>query len=160
MNIFATDDCPQKCAQALDSKRVIKMVLESAQLLSNAAHAHCPELAPYRKTHFNHPCSIWARQHRGNYLWLLQHFIHLCLEYKHRFNKVHACKKLYGIFDNIQYFLEDSKIHDDFVNCSLFKEQPNVILAYRQTLIHKWSNDKRKPNWHNRNKPEWHDWSL
>lgn len=156
MNIFVTDFCPQKSAQALDNKRVVKMVLESAQLLSNAVHKHIPELAPYRKTHINHPCSIWVSQHRANYQWLLQHFIHLCFEYTHRYNKIHACEKLYNTFDKIQYYLEDIKIHDNFVNCTPFKEESNVILAYKKTLINKWENDKLLPNWTNRQKPEWY----
>jgi hypothetical protein len=36
MNIFVTSDCPKLSAQALDNKRVVKMVLETAQLLSTA----------------------------------------------------------------------------------------------------------------------------
>ena len=36
MNIFALDPCPVKSAQYLDDKRVIKMILESAQLISTA----------------------------------------------------------------------------------------------------------------------------
>lgn len=36
MNIFMVDDCPVKAAQSLVDKHVIKMVLESCQLLSTA----------------------------------------------------------------------------------------------------------------------------
>lgn len=155
MNIFVTSQDPRQSAINLDSKRVVKMVLESAQLLSNAAHTHCPDLAPYRKTHINHPCSIWTSSHRANYIWLLEHFKHLCIEYTYRFNKIHACEKLIPAFEKVGSHIEDSKLHDQFVNCSLFKDESDIITAYRKTMIEKWLNDKRTPVWHNRNKPEW-----
>lgn len=40
MNIFFTDDCPYKAASNLDDKRVIKMILESAQMLCTALDAY------------------------------------------------------------------------------------------------------------------------
>lgn len=51
MNIFATDPCPIKSAQFLDDKRVIKMILESAQMLCTALHqlGYDKEI-PYKQT--------------------------------------------------------------------------------------------------------------
>lgn len=36
MNIFVVDEDPAICAEYLDDKRVVKMVLETAQMLSTA----------------------------------------------------------------------------------------------------------------------------
>lgn len=156
MNIFVTDYCPIKSAEALDDKRVNKMILESTQLMSNAAHEYCPDLAPYRKTHFNHPCSIWTRKHRANYQWLFLHWGRLLTLYSEKSGKQHACGKLYSTIEQIGYSLEDTKLHNPFVNCSLFKNELDIIKAYQDTMIHKWQNDKRTPTWVNRTKPIWY----
>jgi hypothetical protein len=77
MNIFATYSNAHDSAFALDDKRAIKMILESAQLMSTAIHL-CGGKAPYKATHPNHPVSIWARQTNTNYWWLLEHYQALC----------------------------------------------------------------------------------
>jgi hypothetical protein len=144
MNIFVTSDCPIKSAAYLDDKRVVKMILESAQLLSNALYfSEMPEVAPYKPTHVNHPCSVWVRESRANYLWLVDHFIALCDEYEARYNKLHACEKLTQVFvDNADKIIDGRLL--PFKNCTPRKELP-VFLAYQLTLKEKWLNDKRKP---------------
>jgi hypothetical protein len=62
------------------------MVLETAQLLCSPFE---PDAAPYKRTHYNHPCSIWARSSMGNYLWLLSYGMFLAKEYEKRYNKIH-----------------------------------------------------------------------
>ena len=61
MNIFILDNNPQLCAQYHNNKHVVKMILESAQLLCGAHWVTGGE-APYRLSHKNHPCSIWVRE--------------------------------------------------------------------------------------------------
>ena len=73
MNIFVTHLDPVKCAQNLDDKRVIKMILESAQMLSTSINVSGGK-GPYKTTHVNHPCSVWVRSSNANYYWLLNHF--------------------------------------------------------------------------------------
>ena len=80
MNIFFSDQNPDLAAKNLDSKRVIKMVLESCQLLSNSMYERGLE-SPYGPTHEHHPCSIAVQHNIANYDWLLAHFIALCSEY-------------------------------------------------------------------------------
>ena len=87
MNIFALDDDPVKAAQALCDQHVGKMLLETCQLLCN-----CHAEVPYKRTHFNHPCSVWARASLHNYLWLRKHALALAAEYEHRFGKVHGSR--------------------------------------------------------------------
>jgi len=64
MNIFVTDPSFYKSAIALDDRRLIKMILETAQLLSGAVRlksVFVPSIL-YKLTHENHPCAIWARE--------------------------------------------------------------------------------------------------
>jgi hypothetical protein len=91
MNIFVLDHDPVKAAQMQCDKHVVKMILESAQILSTVS-AELGGIAPYRPTHVNHPCTIWARQSIGNWLWLVRHAKALSDEYTFRYGKIHKSK--------------------------------------------------------------------
>jgi len=96
MNIFALDNDPTIAAVYHSDKHVIKMVLETAQILSTVHHTY-GSLVSYKPTHQKHPCTIWAGVGTGNYKWLQALGIALCLEYTKRYGKVHACEfKLRG----------------------------------------------------------------
>ncbi len=86
MNIFALDKDPTKAARLLQDLHVGKMLLEACQLLCSA---HPVGAAPYRRTHINHPCSIWTRASLQNYRWLAVHAEALGAEYVYRFGKEH-----------------------------------------------------------------------
>lgn len=88
MNIFVLDTDPVLAAQYQCDRHVIKMVLESTQLLSNAFSL---DDAPYKRTHYNHPCSIWTRESYENWQWLMMHAVALADEYTYRYNKSHKC---------------------------------------------------------------------
>lgn len=153
MNIFVIDpDNVQTNAQMLDDKRLIKMILETAQLLATAVNLSGGSCT-YKSTHKNHPCALWARKHRGNYTWLLNLFTHLNNEYSFRFNKTHKSFSYYSEYDKGQYLLEDSNLFDKHPNCTKFKQEENVYTAYKMCMIDKWNNDKRKPKWTNREIP-------
>ena len=121
MNIFMLDECPVQSAQSMVDKHVVKMILESAQLLSTAHRVL--DGAPvevtlekdgkrrkktvwilgdqrndvlYNATHINHPSAIWARQSISNYSWLVDHLFALSDEYTHRYNKRHATMSKLG----------------------------------------------------------------
>lgn len=84
MNIFVLDQSPILAAKYQCDKHVVKMCVETAQLLCSQF-----DCAPYKRTHYNHPCSIWTRYSKENYLWLYHHGIALCEEYTIRYNKIH-----------------------------------------------------------------------
>ncbi len=156
MQIFVTDKNPQICAQNLDDKRVIKMILESAQLLSNAYYYHNWDNPPLKKAMFNHPCSIFAQKY-FNFIWLQEHFYRLLREYNKRFDKNHSYEYLIKEF-LIKTFDSISGIpfsNPNFVNCTPHKDIKDIHLAYKITLCEKWSKDKRKPKWTNSNEPKW-----
>lgn len=94
MNIFYLDQNPRKSAQAMTNKHIVKMILETAQLLSSAHHILDGEISPfksvlYKPTHKNHPSTIWTRESHENYEWLYEHFLELCNEYTRRYHRVH-----------------------------------------------------------------------
>lgn len=91
MNIFILAFDAQTAAQFHCDKHVVKMILESAQLLY-CAHWMTESTLPagaYRKTHPNHPCAIWARESLDNYMWLCDLAMALCAEFTFRYGKVH-----------------------------------------------------------------------
>jgi len=62
MNIFYLDKDPVKAAQLQYNKHVVKMILESAQMLCTAHHVHGnPDDVPYKQAHLNHPSTMWVR---------------------------------------------------------------------------------------------------
>ena len=91
MNIFYLDKCPKKSAQYQYNKHVVKMILESAQMLCTAHHVIMGDDAdvPYKTTHKNHPSTIWARQSLQHYYWLYDHMMALGDEYTKRYGKTH-----------------------------------------------------------------------
>jgi hypothetical protein len=94
MNIFALHINPRICAQWHSDKHVVKMLLETCQLLYSVWHimsSTVPSHA-YKLSHKNHPCAIWARQTTGNYQWLSALGIELAKEYTHRYKKIHKCQ--------------------------------------------------------------------
>ena len=79
MNIFILDESPLRSASAHCDKHVIKMILESAQMLSTVLGAG------YKPTHKNHPCTLWVAESQDNAEWLYQLAYGLNEEYKKRY---------------------------------------------------------------------------
>jgi hypothetical protein len=112
MNIFILDNDPVIAAQEQCDKHVVKMIVESAQMLSTVHRMldGVMERRPsksgsmlqywklndqrenilYKACHFNHPSTVWTRESKANYQWHYQHFIALCDEYTYRYGKVHS----------------------------------------------------------------------
>ncbi len=85
MNIFYLDENKNTCARYHCDAHVIKMILESAQILCTVLWInHIP--APYRLTHKKHPCVVWANHSLSNWIWLKQLAEALNQEYRYRFN--------------------------------------------------------------------------
>lgn len=92
MNVFVLDYNSQKSAEYHTDKHVVKMITESAQLLSSAYYAtDSIEFAPYKLSHAQHPWAIWARKSIDDWYWLAIFGIYLYEEYKYRYyNRIHA----------------------------------------------------------------------
>ena len=92
MNIFFLSKNPVTAARLQCDRHIVKMVLESAQMLSAAHHVNGTTLDTdvlYKLTHKNHPSTVWCRESTENYMWLYDHFVALCDEYTHRYGKTH-----------------------------------------------------------------------
>lgn len=154
MNLFVTSNCPEKCAEYIDDKRVVKMVLETAQLLSTAARiCGSDDNRIYKATHVNHPCSMWVRETKQNYLWTLRHFSALCYEYTKRYGKIHKSSALYPYLKDLAESIPEGEM-TEFTNCAAneslgisFKHISNVFLAYKLYLDARWKLDARTPTW-------------
>lgn len=86
MNIFALDQDPSMAAEMHCDKHVVKMILESVQMLSTICEAG------YKPTHKNHPCTIWARTSWQNFNWLCELTEALHAEWQYRFGHTHNHK--------------------------------------------------------------------
>lgn len=89
MNIFYLDKDPKEAAKHQYNKHIVKMILESAQMLCTAHWYYESEKVPYKPTHINHPSNVWVRENALHYLWLYNHFIALGEEYTKRYKKEH-----------------------------------------------------------------------
>ena len=103
MNIFVTSPDPVESAQCLPDKHVVKMPLETCQMLSIVAsekwghgYGTLPKKdgTPYatdKGAFRNHPCTVWAKETVANARWLIKHGLALCEEYSNRYAKIHSC---------------------------------------------------------------------
>lgn len=94
MNIFYLDPSPEISAKMMSNKHIVKMILESAQMLCTAHNlldgvTSINDVVLYKPTHKNHPSSIWTRSNIFHYQWLYSHFESLHNEYINRYNKNH-----------------------------------------------------------------------
>jgi hypothetical protein len=96
LNIFFLDPDPIKAAQYQCDKHVVKMVTETAQIICTIAHKFCILDIPYKSTHKNHPCVLWAGDSMENLNWLIVHGKALSMEYTRRYSKVHKCNSIFN----------------------------------------------------------------
>lgn len=154
MNIFFLHSDPKKCAQYHCDKHVVKMILESAQMLCTAHHcfdSKIPNL--YKKTHVNHPSSVWVRESKSHYKWLYNLFVELCEEYKYRYGKVHKTDaKLRKVLKNPPKGLKDAGFVDPPQAMPEEYRSGNSVKSYR-----KYYNEEKYSfcTWKERDVPEW-----
>lgn len=172
MNIFVINMNPFESAKQLCDAHVIKMILESCQLLSTQDRLHSLTDERYKITHVNHPCRK-CLDNDSNYIWLKYHLYGLLKEYTYRYGKIHKCQNLYEKYwkrsdDELLYskkinFVENySELIDTttFPQCMpiQFKNDStdicNVVKAYKNYYSYK---QKTLPSftYKIRTKPEW-----
>ena len=141
MNIFYVDKDPFKAAAMLPDKLVVKMPLESAQMLSTVhrvynGDAWCDMAGLYKTAHLNHPCTIWARESVMNYKWLYSHFHALSDEYTKRYGKVHASwSKLHKKLAEVPIHIPKFKLTPPAQAMPDQYKDENTVKAYRNYLI-------------------------
>ena len=169
MNIFVTDPSPYISAQCLPDKHVVKMPLETCQMLSIVCsdkwgHGYGKlhkkdgsEYATDKGAFRNHPCTVWVNESIINTWWLVAHGIALCQEYTHRYGKVHSCEKTIMEVGSMIPLLKPTTpksftraMPDEWK----YDETIDTITAYKKYIASKpWVKDNylrkpdRKPNW-------------
>jgi len=79
-------------AKSQDNYRVVKMILESCQMLCTVLNEqHGEQVTPYRSTHKHHPSTRWAADSSANFMNLVDHCDSMLAEYTERFKKTHKC---------------------------------------------------------------------
>tara|TARA_R110002167_G_scaffold331732_1_gene538464 strand:- start:130 stop:591 length:462 start_codon:yes stop_codon:yes gene_type:complete len=149
MNIFKLDESPVVSAKYACDKHVVKMILESAQMLCSVQ----PEgTAPYKRSFYNHPCTKWVRASARNYEWLLLHAYALCDEYTRRYDKVHKTEQVIEWCDNNRPELPNVEMTKQPTCMPDYCKTESVVGSYRKYYI----NEKVKfAKWKDGNIPSW-----
>jgi hypothetical protein len=153
MNLFIVSNDIEVNAKYLDDRRLIKGILENCQMLSTGINLNGGQ-APYKSTHPNHPVSIWVRETRANFQYVIDLTYAMTWEYKERFQKVHACYFILNQICKQKHLIPEGK-QTPFVNCARnaaqgldFTHISDVRLAYREYLRQKWKLDEAKGYYH------------
>lgn len=158
MNIFILDQNPACAAMLHNDKHVVKMILESAQLLSTA-HRVCDGMryedrtAQNRRitrwrlhddrdgillkaTHASHPCAVWSRSHTQHYRWLFDLYTALLTEYTHRYHKHHAYDpaRSLRLYQHLQQ-APAAISHDDHQRAAPPKAMPDQFKTPSQSVM-------------------------
>lgn len=154
MNIFILHKDPDRNASYHVDKHIVKMPLETAQILCSVLHIWGRNKnIPYKPTHLKHPCVLWASESASNFLRLVRIGLALCDEYEYRYSKIHKCKSV------ISWCFKESIIPDT-VNEGLtayaqaMPEQyknKNAVIAYRNYYL---SEKQHLFKWTNRSIPD------
>lgn len=154
MNIFFLDENPKLNAQYHNNSHCIKMILETAQLLCGVHHAtgQVTDQVPYKLSHKNHPCAIWARESLSNYLYLCELGLELGKEYTHRYGKRHKsidvinwCIINKPNIPDIGFTTPAMAMPDEFKVDSVVESYRNYYMGAKSDLA----------SWKNREKPFW-----
>ena len=178
MNIFYLHRSPKICAEMHCDKHVVKMILESGQMLSTAhrvldgevvhtlsknnrkikkyrlENTHYDNLL-YQACHVNHPSSVWVRESEHHYSYLMALFYWLNREYKHRYNNTHATYlKLHPYLNMLPLNIKKTGRFTPPPQAMPDEyKDANTLVAYRTYYMAK--QDKFKMVWTRRKKPDW-----
>ena len=162
MNIFRLHDDPEIAAAMHCDKHVVKMILETAQMLSTAWRMtdsdseYADKHGMYKSAHKNHPSTVWVRHGIFTYIWTRRLFGHLCQEYTHRYGKHHASERLHEAFvDDVPYQTSIVKFPISFPQCmpDEYKVEDDPVQAYRnyykgeKAYFAKWNKGRASPEW-------------
>lgn len=175
MNIFVLDKSPVQSAIYMCDKHIVKMIVESCQLLSTAHRVldgtkveaitnknrkytryvmnNNLEKFLYKSTMINHPCAIWCRETSINYKWLAVHNMQLIEEYSWRYGKTHASESLsIWLHDNFPKNIKYDHLTPFALAMPDQYKCKDAVLSYRNYYI----NEKKSfAKWKDGNIPQW-----
>lgn len=152
MNIFILDTNIEKCARYHCDQHVVKMILESVQMLCTALNKKGFD-TPYKSTHIKHPCVLWVEESYENFLWLQRLAVALNDEYRYRYEKEQNHKSIV-VLDDIASYQYDNIGLTEFAQAmpDHYKVPGDAVRAYRQFYVGdkmgfaKWTR-RRVPAW-------------
>ena len=164
MNLFLLSWNPRQCARWHCDKHVVKMILESVQMLYTAWHINnqgVPETAPgggYKKiSNHNHPMAVWVRESLWNYNFCVKVCAGLCLEYTFRYGRIHASTRhLLWLSENIPNIEKLEKTLTPQCMPDIYKVEGDPVAGYRnyylgdKSRFAKWSKTEPPPWWKNK----------
>lgn len=161
MNIFMVDECPIKAAQSLADQHVIKMITESAQLLSTSHWVIDGYCKAYQPTHENHPSALWTRESVANYMWLFKHLEALISEHQHRYpsSNLHKTAEYLEVLRNPPRNLVGTCLTPiRLAMPDMFKVLYRGCEAYRMyyAVCKRYNKVGKAFTWTNRPKPDWY----
>jgi hypothetical protein len=182
MNIFYVNSDPEVAARSMVDRHVVKMILETAQLLSTAHRVIDGEeyvgqsqsgrkakrwrlsgnvdAIMYAATHINHPSAVWVRENSANYNWLYDHLLALGREYTHRYGRTHlTIDKLKDILKDAPENIEQSNVMTKMPSCmdKQYIVSLDPIINYRNYYNYGKTDLLR---WSNRPPPQWIDGTV
>jgi hypothetical protein len=152
MNIFVLDKDIEKCAEFHCDQHVVKMILESVQMLCTALNKKGIS-TPYKPTHINHPCVLWVEHSFDNFCWLKNLTIALNDEYRFRFEKDVDHKSI-SVLHQITRYDYKSRGITEYAQAmpDIYKVPGDPVKAYRQF----YSGEKMSfAKWTKRSMPYW-----
>lgn len=152
MNIFILDSNIEKCAQYHCDQHVVKMILESVQMLCTALNKKGIS-TPYKSTHMKHPCVLWVEQSFENFCWLQNLALALNNEYRFRFDKNSDHKSIPVLREISRHEFERRGL-TEFAQAmpEKYKVPGNAVKAYRQFYL---GEKMGFAKWTKRSRPGW-----
>jgi hypothetical protein len=152
MNIFILDRDIETCAHYHCDQHVVKMILESVQMLCTALNKK-GFTTPYRSTHVKHPCVLWVEESFANFSWLQNLALALNAEYRFRFQR-DADHKSISVINEIANCGYENRGLTEFAQAmpDKYKVPGDAVKAYRRFYL----GEKMKfAKWTRRGVPEW-----
>lgn len=177
MNIFFLHPNPTRCARWHCDRHVVKMILETTQLLYTAhwmlaiadnrlpsfRTAPHPVAQPKMRGYLpisnaKHPCALWTRESLQHYRWLCLLGLALCLEFRHRFGeKAHSCERhLLWLYWNAPPELADNGWTQPPKAMPIeHKRSNNTVVCYRNYYVESKGRDRGLLTYTRRHRPHW-----
>lgn len=155
MNIFFLDRDPVKAAEYHCDKHVVKMILETAQIISTVYDRYGKHEDWMLKPCFkHHPCTLWAGNSRQNLIWLIRLGFALNTEYTVRYKKEHKYLNLFMRFNAKNHrFMPDSS---EMTQPALAMPKDCIVSDDVESYRNYYKTHKRKiANWKTQ-KPDWY----
>lgn len=157
MNIFILDDDMQMCVEYHADQHVVKMILESTQMLCTVLNEN-GVTAPYKSTHTKHPCTLWAGKSLSNWIWLRDFTLKLNEEFRYRFDHINNHKSADVASELVNPPIPDLGL-TEFVQAmpEQYRVEGNAVQAYRNFYIGEKSGFT---TWTKRSVPAWFEEGL